>query len=195
MCIGMKINKDLIGNLIVLLSDRCKPLYHTKLLKLLYLIDEESTKRTGAPITWLSYNVWQFGPVAEDVYFSKIEGVNKFSKFVRFDHILDGKYIVRPIVEFNDDEFSELDLKIIEDVIGKYGSLNTKQLIEITHSKDSLWEKTKKKNAIQFSGQNKTSPITLNFLELLVDDTFKKTIYFNTLENIELKSTLSLYHV
>jgi len=193
MCIGMKINKELIGNLIVLLSDRCKPLYHTKLLKLLYLIDEEATKRTGAPITWLSYNVWQFGPVAEDVYFSKIEGVNKFSEFIRFDHVSDEKYIIRSVVKFDDAEFSDLDMQIIEDVIGKYGSLNTKQLVEITHNKGSLWEKTKKTYAIQFSGQNKTSPITLNFSELLGDDPFKKTIYYNTLENVELQSTL--YHV
>ena len=195
MCIGMKINKDLIGHLIVLLSDRCKPLYHTKLLKLLYLIDEESAKRTGTPLTWLSYNVWQFGPVAEDVYFSKPEGVNKFSKFVRFEHISDGKYIIRPIIEFDDSEFSDLDMQIIDDVIGKYGNLNTKQLIEVTHRKGSLWEKTKKTHAVQFSGQNKTSSVTLNFLELLGDDKFKKTIYYNTIENIELKSTLSSYNV
>lgn len=190
MCIGMKINKELIGNLIILLSGRCKPLYHTKLLKLLYLIDEEATKRIGTPITWLSYNVWQFGPVSEDVYFSKPEGVNKFSEFVRFDHVSDEKYIIRPINEFDDSEFSDLDLQIIEDVIKKYGTLNTKQLIEITHAKDSLWEKTKKMYGIQFSDQNKTSPVTLNFSDLLGNDGLKKTMYYNTLENIELQSTL-----
>lgn len=191
MCTGMKINKDLIGNLIILLSERCKPLYHTKLLKLLYLIDEEATKRLGSPITWLSYSVWQFGPVAEDVYFSKIEGVNKFSQFVRFDHVTDEKYIIRPVSEFDDSEFSNSDLQIIEDVIKKYGNLSTKQLIEITHAKDSLWEKAKKNYDIHFSDQNKTSSITLNFSELLGDDGFKKTIYYSTLENIELRSTLA----
>ena len=195
MCIGMKINKGLIGNLIIMLSEHCKPLYHTKLLKLLYLIDEEATKRIGAPITWLSYNVWQFGPVAEDIYFSKMEGVNKFSEFVRFELVSDGKYIIRPINKFDDSDFSDLDLQIIEDVIKKYGHLNTKQLIELTHAKDSLWEKTKKMYDIQFSDQNKTSSISLNFSELLDDDGFKKTIYYNTLENIELSSSISLYHV
>ena len=65
MCLGMYTNRNLIGNILILLSTRCKPLYHTKLLKLLYLIDEEATKRTGTPLTWLSYNVWQFGPVGE----------------------------------------------------------------------------------------------------------------------------------
>jgi len=190
MCIGMKINKELIGNLLILLSEQCKPLYHTKLLKLLYLIDEESVKKTGAPITWLSYSVWQFGPVSEDIYFSKIDGFNKFHGFVKFDHISGNKYIVRSVSSFDDSEFSDLDLRIIKDTLIRYGHLNTKQLIEITHSKDSLWEKTKKKYGIQFSGQNKTSSITLDFSNLLTDDGFKKTVYYNTLENIELQSTL-----
>ncbi|MDR0865056.1 MAG: SocA family protein [Candidatus Symbiothrix sp.] len=186
----MRINKNLIGNIIILLAERCKPLYHTKLLKILYLIDEEATKRTGAPITWLSYNVWQYGPVSEDVYFSKIEGVNKFSEFVKFEHLTGEKYIIRPVADFNDSEFSELDLQIIEDVIREYGHLNAKQLVDIVHSKDSLWEKTKRTVGIQFSGQNKTSPVALNFAELLGDDGFKKTVYYNTLENMELQSTL-----
>jgi len=190
MCLGMKVNKQLIGNIMILLAERCKPLYHTKLLKLLYLIDEESTKKTGAPMTWLDYNVWQFGPVAEDVYFSKVGGYNKFSGFVKFDLVSNNKYIIRPVAKFDDSEFSDGDLKIIEDVIEKYGNLNTKQLVEVTHSKDSLWEKTKKTNRIQFSGQNKTSSINLNFSELLDGDGFKKTIYYNTLEVVELKSTL-----
>ncbi|GHT87795.1 hypothetical protein FACS189474_1540 [Bacteroidia bacterium] len=190
MCIGMKINKNLIGNIMVLLAERCKPLYHTKLLKILYLIDEEATKRTGAPITWLSYNVWQYGPVSEDVYFSKIDGLNKFADFVRFDYIKGDQYIIKPITAFDDSDFSELDLQIIDDIIEKYGHLNAKQLVDIVHAKGSLWEKTKNASDIQFSKQNKTSPVTLNFAELLHEDNFKKTIYYNTLENIEVQSTL-----
>jgi uncharacterized phage-associated protein len=186
----MRINKNLIGNIIVLLAERCKPLYHTKLLKILYLIDEEATKRTGAPITWLSYNVWQYGPVSEDVYFSKIEGLNKFSDFVRFDHVSGEKYMITPVVKLDDSEFSELDLQIIDDVITKYGHLNAKQLVDIVHAKNSLWEKTKRTTGVHFSAQNKTSPVTLNFAELLGNDGFKKTVYYNTLENIELQSTL-----
>ncbi|HEY5570416.1 MAG TPA: type II toxin-antitoxin system antitoxin SocA domain-containing protein, partial [Bacteroidales bacterium] len=61
MCIGIQVNKDKIGNLIVLLATRLKPLYHTKLIKLLYLIDEEAVKEDGVPVTWLEYKVWQFG--------------------------------------------------------------------------------------------------------------------------------------
>jgi uncharacterized phage-associated protein len=190
MCIGMKINKDLIGNIVIFLAERCKPLYHTKLLKLLYLIDEEATKRTGTPITWLSYNVWQFGPVSEDVYFSKLEGCNKLSEFVSFENVRNNSFIIKPIIEFNDAEFSELDLEIINEVVEKYGSMTTKQLVDITHAKGSLWDETKKKSDIQFSENNKTSDITLNFLNLIEDDGFKKSVYYATMENVELASTL-----
>ena len=64
MCLGIQVNKDKIGNLIVLLAGRLKPLYHTKLIKLLYLIDEEAVKDGGIPITWLDYKAWQYGPVS-----------------------------------------------------------------------------------------------------------------------------------
>jgi len=191
MCIGMKVNKDLIGNISVFLAERCsKPLYHTKLLKLLYLIDEEAAKRSGAPITWLSYNVWQYGPVSEDIYFSKQKGYNKLSEFVRFENTGKDAYVIKSIVQFDRSELTDLDMEIINDVVDKYGHMTVKQLIDITHAKGSLWETTKKRAGIQFSGDNKTSDVTLNFAELLGDDGFKKTIYYSTLENIELQSTL-----
>jgi len=190
MCIGMKVNKQLIGNIMILLAERCKPLYHTKLLKLLYLIDEESTRKTGSPITWLDYNVWQFGPVAEDIYFSKAEGYNKFSEFVRFDLVADSKYIIRPVSTFDDSEFSDGDLELIEEVIRKYGNLNTKRLVEITHAEGSMWEKAKRKFDIQFSEQNRTSTVTLNFSELIRGDEYKKNTYYDTLEFKQMQSAI-----
>ncbi|GAP71690.1 transposase [Candidatus Symbiothrix dinenymphae] len=123
MCIGMKVNKNLIGNLAILLAERCKPLSHTKLLKLLYLIDEEAVKRIAVPVTWLSYNVWQYGPVSEDIYFSKMEGYNKLSEFVRFDTLPDNTVVITPIAEFSNAEFYEDYLEIIDDVVAQYGNI------------------------------------------------------------------------
>ena len=61
MCLGIKVNKDKIGNLMVYLSERISPIYHTQLIKLLYLIDEEAVKDDGVPVTWLDYKAWQYG--------------------------------------------------------------------------------------------------------------------------------------
>jgi len=189
MCVGMKANKNLIGNLIVLLSERCNPLYHTKLLKLLFLIDEASVKKNGYPVTWLSYQVWQHGPVTPDVYNSKFEGQNRFSEFVEFKNAGENKFIIKPIIKFSDDEFSDLDLEIIEDVIAQYGHLNSNKLVDIVHAKGSLWHTIKERENLHFSEKDKTSNVELNFTELL-DSDFKRTLYYSTLENVELQSTL-----
>ena len=190
MCIGLQVNKELIGNLIVLIEKRCKPLYQTKLLKLLYLIDEESTIKTGTPVTWLTYKAWQFGPVAEDVYYSKNPGQNNFSKYVIFEHVRGNSYIVRPIIEFDDAEFSQTDLTIVNDVIDKYGRLSIKKLVSITHTTGSLWNKTIKHSGIRFSQNNKTSDANIDFGWLVENDGFKKTIFYATMENIELQAAL-----
>jgi len=50
-----------IGNLLNYLSTRIPNLNMTKALKLLYLIDETSYMRTGVPVTWLDYKVWEMG--------------------------------------------------------------------------------------------------------------------------------------
>jgi len=76
-------------------------------------------------------------------------------------------------------------------IIEHHGHLTAKQLVKIVHSKDSLWEKTRQQANIHFSAQNQTSSIPLDFSELLNNDGFKKTIYYSTLENLELQSTLN----
>ena len=190
MCVGMRKNKELIGNMIILLAERYKPLYLTKLLKLLYLIDEESVKKTGAPITWLSYKAWQFGPVSEDVYSSKCLGYNKFSQYVDFISIEENKVLVSSVSKFDDSEFSELDMVIIEDSLCRYGQMTGSELIDITHAEGSLWDKSVKEAGVKFTKSNKTSDIELNFVDLLKDDNFKRTLYYSTLENIQFQATL-----
>lgn len=190
---GMNVNKELIGNLMVLLAERCKPLYHTKLLKLLYLIDEEAVKRSGCPITWLDYKVWQLGPVAEDVYFSKFEGTNKFAEFVRFEQVGENRLIIRSKIPFNDGEFSDYDLEIIEEVLKVYGDKSYNELVGVTHASGSLWSEAKERAKLHFSDENKTSDILIDLQELVECDSLKKNCYQETKESLQLKSMLSCY--
>lgn len=191
MCIGIKVNKELIGNLMILLAERCKPLYHTKLLKLLFIIDEESVKKTGVPITWLDYKIWQHGPVSDDVFYSKLTGHNKFSEYVSFNHLKDGSCIIKSISTFNDGEFCDLDLEIINNVIDKYGDKSSRELVELTHRTGSIYDETKKKYGIEFSGENRTSDIEINFRDLL-DSCSKKAAYQYALENMQSKILLNV---
>jgi uncharacterized phage-associated protein len=188
MCVGMRVNRDLIGNILVYLSTQCPNMYQTKMLKLLFLIDEESVKRSGAPITWLQYNTWQYGPVSEDVYYSKNDGENKFSEFVDFTEVEPNKFLVTPIAEFDDSLLSDFDMEVIDSVIKKYGKKSAGELVEITHIGGTLWDITRKKHGIVFSDSNKTSDVPIDFTEHIKDDAFKKMIYYSTLESVEMQA-------
>lgn len=188
MCLGMTVNKDLIGNLIIYIADYCKkystPLYHTKLLKLLYFVDEESVRQTGTPITWLDYEVWQKGPVSSEVYFSKLSGTNMFDKYVDFVE-RSKKYLVVKKRSFDDNNFSEMDLDIINKVLDEYGNKNSEELINISHKEGSLWSKKVAENNIRFSSNNHTSNVTIDFGQLISGDKFKQFNYWASRECLE----------
>lgn len=177
MDIGIASNKDLIGNLIIYIAEKCRPLYHTKLLKLLYLIDEEAVKEKGTPITWLEYNVWRLGPVPKEIYFSKIENCNSFENYFSFKES-NKSYKIVPNKLFDDSEFSSKDLEIIDKILNLYKDKRADQLIKITHQKGSLWSKKVEIKKIKFSDKNTTSLETIDFIELLKDDTLKRMSYF-----------------
>lgn len=188
MCLGMTVNKDLIGNLIIYIVDYCKnnslPLYQTKLLKLLYLIDEESVRQTGTPITWLEYDVWQKGPVPTDIYFSKLPYTNKVNEYVSFEE-RNNKFLVVKMKEFNDGNFSEVDLEIINSVLHKFGKKNSDELIEITHQPGSLWSKIVEQKNVRFSHDNQTSNESIDFFQLIADDKIKRFNYWAARECLE----------
>ena len=185
MCLGMTVNKDLIGNLIIYIADYCKnystPLYQTKLLKLLYLIDEESVRQTGTPITWLDYDVWQKGPVATDIYFSKLPNLNKVDEYVSFVE-RSKKFLVVKKKEFNDGNFSEVEIDIINNVLSAFGKKTSEELIEITHQPGSLWSEIVKEKKVRFSSENHTSNESIDFSKLLTDDNFKRFNYWASRE-------------
>ena len=184
----MTVNKDLIGNLIIYIVDYCKnismPLYQTKLLKLLYLIDEESVRQNGTPITWLDYDVWQKGPVPTDIYFSKIPYANKVNEYVSFEE-RSNKYLVVKKREFNDGNFSEVDLEIINNVLRDFGKKTSDELIEITHQPGSLWSKIVEEKNVRFSHDNHTSNESIDFFKLIADDKFKRFNYWAARECLE----------
>lgn len=183
MCLGILANQDKIGNLMILLAERINPLYHTKLIKLLYLIDESAIKDSGVPITWLDYQLWQYGPVAPESFYIKGDN-NIFGKFISTEKTQFGS-IVKSNIPFDNKQFSEYEMSIIDMIINKYGRMSAEELVNITHEKDSLWSITKEENDEDFEIAN-TTPIILD-LKRLIDDKIKlqnyegaeETMYFN----------------
>lgn len=169
MCLGITVNKEKIGNLLALLATRLNPLYQTKMIKLVYLIDEHKVKDNGVPLTWLDYKVWQFGPVAPELYYLR-DNNSVFNDYVRAVQDNNGTLII-PQKEFNGAKFSARDKRIIEEVINKYGGMKAECLIDLTHEEGSLWSITKKEHNLNFSSPiANTSNVSIDFSRIITDE-------------------------
>lgn len=187
--LGVQGNKELVGNLIILLAKKCAPLYHTKLIKLLYLIDEEAIRERGIPITWLDYKVWQYGPVDPAVFY-----IRNFSEYISSETTIsiDGNAattIISPKKEFDDDEFSEYDLEIIEKTLVKYQNKTANELVNITHKVGSPWDLTKKENDLDFSIAN-ISDVSIDMSRIVKNDPVKYANYKEAYEGMSFMSVL-----
>ncbi|HUB59364.1 MAG TPA: type II toxin-antitoxin system antitoxin SocA domain-containing protein [Puia sp.] len=59
---------DKIGNTIIYLSQHIRDLTKTKILKILFLLEEASIKRSGQPFIGIDFQLWKLGPVAKDIF-------------------------------------------------------------------------------------------------------------------------------
>lgn len=59
---------DKIGNAIIYISKKTPSLNKTKLLKLLYLLEENSAIMFQTPFFGIEFQAWQHGPVAGEVF-------------------------------------------------------------------------------------------------------------------------------
>ncbi|TCD17620.1 DUF4065 domain-containing protein [Pedobacter psychrodurus] len=130
--------QDKAFNALVYFAERIKPLYLTKATNLLYLANEMAVRQTGVPITWLNYKVLKLGQVSEDIYFKvkydyhqlqKEEGVKAIRHLavsVPPKHLRDG-IILAPAEAFDDSQFSDYDIEILDHIIKAYGKLNFAQ--------------------------------------------------------------------
>lgn len=177
-------NVDKVGNLIIYLVDNIKrkykqDLYLTKLLKLLYIIDETAVEETAATVTGLEYRVWKMGPVAFEVY--KDFNYNNSEEFSCFAESIGtgDSSIIKSVNKFDDSEFSDYEIDLIDRVIDKYGNLNGSHLIELLHEEGSLWEKIVTEKKIRFSSEKNTSQYKIDLSEKLTEE-YKKQLFRNS---------------
>lgn len=136
---------DKIGNTVIYLAERIPHLSKTKLLKLLYILDEISIKKSGIPFLNLKYKVWKFGPVSEELFIDLSSEPVLLDKFIDRDN--DGNYI-KPKVAFNDDEFSDNDIDLMDSVIDRFGNKSAKDLVSYTHRINAPWHNTAKEYSV-----------------------------------------------
>lgn len=176
---------DKVGNSIIYLSEKIGDLSKTKALKLIYILDELSIKKSGIPFFNLTYKVWKFGPVSEEIFIDLSSEITLLKKYVKRTSE-EGVTLIKPIVEFNDDEFSDNDIDLLDFVIEKFGNISAKDLIYYTHRKNSPWHNTAKENSVLELLEKEE----INNTELIIDmgslinhDERKKNIYSEFLES------------
>lgn len=176
-------NNSKIGNLLAYISSKIKDINLRKLIKLVYLVDEESVCLRGISITWLTYYVWEKGPVAPCIYDIKQNG-GSFSKYVKVHRNREEKIIVTPSVNEKESsfQFSKKELQLIDSVIDKYGNLSADELSEITHKPGGLWATAKKKFNPDFKSSNGRSEIELDLRDLIQGDYEKVSVYDDAYE-------------
>jgi uncharacterized phage-associated protein len=174
-----EINK--LGNAIVFLTDKINPLSKTKLLKLIYLIEEYSVRTYGLPFFNLHFTVWKLGPVSRDVFvdLSSDEPI-LLSEYIRKTVTNDGNIYIKSKVKFSDEEFSDNEMDLLEHIADTFKEYTAAELIELTHRKHSLWYMTASENGILEyleAGTLNSTEIEIDFSRLLDEMPVKKAIY------------------
>ncbi|MDD2983849.1 MAG: DUF4065 domain-containing protein [Crocinitomicaceae bacterium] len=94
---------DKVGSSIVYLSGKIGKITKTQALKLIYILDELSIKKSGIPFFNLKYKVWKFGPVSEELFIDLSSEIAMLKKYVEKSNE-GGASFLKPIIDFNDDE-------------------------------------------------------------------------------------------
>lgn len=176
---------DKIGNAAIYLCERIPKLSKTKLLKLLYILDELSIKRSGIPFVNLRYKVWKFGPVSEELFIDLSSDVALLGRFVAKTNAEDHTYLHAKL-SFTDDEFSDNDIQLMDDVIEKFGQMDARALISYTHRQNSPWFNTAKENSVlellESEAINNTE-LLIDMGQLVMHDPRKLEIYADYIES------------
>lgn len=174
-----------IGYTVVYLSERIPQLSKTKLLKLLYILDEISIKKSGIPFLNLTYKVWKFGPVSEELF------IDLSSEPKLLEHYLEKNnteevICIQPKIAFKDDEFSDNDIILMDFIIKEYGNKSATELVAYTHREHTPWHNTAKENHVlellEKESINKTE-LVIDMSQLVAHDERKKEIYLDYLES------------
>lgn len=191
MGIGLKANRKKIGALLAYISYIIPKLELRKLLKLIYLIDEEAVKERSFPITWLEYYACAKGPVAPDVYDIKNGALNDFVICNKNSY---DKWIVSSVKTaefpiFQDMKvFSNYEKSIIDKVISLYGNKSSDELTDVTHENNSLWFNVVKENNIDFTTLKKSNYL-IDLNQLNNDN--QKEIFEEAFDAIQIQAAIN----
>jgi uncharacterized phage-associated protein len=170
-----------IGNTIIYLLNKISNMPKTKLLKLLYILDEEAMKRSGMPFLNLNYKVWHLGPVAEEIFNDlSSDEITLLSKYISIKETAAKATYYNAEKEFCSDEFSKSDIKFLDEIIKDFGSFSAEELVKYTHREGTIWHKIAKNEGLTEVFNNKkrlSSDFDIDLTELIKGDKRKEAMY------------------
>lgn len=134
-----------IGNTLVYFTERISDLTETKLLMLVYLMEETAIRKCSRPFLNLDFEIWNLGPMARDLYvdFSSTEQYI-FKDYVSIHPQEQGRADIVAVTHFDDNEFSDIELSILDNVVKQFGNLSARELGTHARSIHSPWAITAK---------------------------------------------------
>ena len=117
-----------------LLELRGKSMSYLKLIKLLYIIDREALLRWGRPVTGDRYVSMDHGPVLSQTLNLITEEPRPNEQTFWGRHIAHPEnFEVRLAHPTTNDELSEAEMRLIEEIFAKYGHINRWALVDLVH--------------------------------------------------------------
>lgn len=141
MCRFSEANKRKLGNTVLYIAQHAKYPYKTEVLKLLFLMEERMVQQYHVPFLAIPFSVWRLGPVSVDVFEELSDGPALLDEYISLQFCSTGNKVIGK-KSFEDEEFSDAELKVMEQVMSKYGDMTSEELIKETHREGSLWRIT-----------------------------------------------------
>jgi len=170
---------DKLANTIVFFAEKIPNIPKTKLLKLLYFVEDFYVQKYKVPFRDIDFEVWQAGPVNRDIYIELSETPVLLNGYIT-THSEGDSTIIRPVKGFCDDEFSDLEIEMLNLIVEKLGGLSGAELVELTHRPQSPWYKiAKEKGLLELfeSGEIRSSEEKIELDKFYCNDDWSKERY------------------
>lgn len=135
-------NREKLINVAVYFAARTHHCGKIKLIKLLYLLDFEHFRQTGASVTGLEYRAMKMGPVPMELYQEWDALEQDFAEAIDIipEKVVDFvRESVHPKRAFDDSHFTRRELRLMANLAERFCDDFSKPMINLTHAERGPW--------------------------------------------------------
>lgn len=136
-----------LANTIIYFAEHIPDLSKTKLIKLLYLLEECYVKKYHLPMLDIDFEVWQAGPVNRETFIELSDDPFMLKGYIERVYKEDST-LIKPIKSFSDNEFSDNEIAMLDFITTEFGNKTAGELVQLSHKKSSPWYILAEKNGL-----------------------------------------------